>query len=713
MRRYQTVLFFIAAIAAYSQIAPFQADGIHMSGTSTQLMAVPAVASPTLLNVAVDTSGAGGDFLDVAVGDPSVLISLITPGGTEVTAGNAASYGFTFSTYSADSSSDSLNPLTSGGAHTLIQFSAPQISGTYQVKADASSASADTGMIVQYYSSSAVRTGAVADSPQYRLGDLVATSLLLFDGTTPVQGATVTATAVATVPLPSASVGNYQLVSQPTITLYTYTAQLTNSGTSATSVSAQVSSSDPNTTVVDSDVLFGDVAANSTATSLNTFSVQLLTNSTLNPSVLNWKVSTPSAPISFALTDSGAYDEATGDGIYTGTFTPSVKGNYTVYMTASGTSSSGAAFSRTATAAFQVSDPLARIGALSDAPVYNSNGLIDHVAITAPVSVQAAGTYRLALDLQAGNGKSIQAITSMPLNTGSQQMVLSFPFASLLSLGTNGPYTEAHARLILVSNSDSTLADYIDNAGYTQTYSQSSVSPGPLAFTGQNTAVGVVTGAGPTFDVLRVTVGLYSASTRSCSWSGALTDLGGNQIAYSYSTGSVTAGTNSITLSFNGNQIAAAANGPYLIKYVGVYCGNAQAAAGTLFQTQSFSASQFTFVSSDFTLAVQSSPASALPGSTFRYKLYVTAVGPFSALVHLSVGGLPTGATASFNVPDVKGFGPSYLNVTTSASTPPGVYTLTIGGTSGTLSHTAGATLTVQGSGASSSSQVAYVNAND
>ncbi len=700
MKRNQLVVFFAAAVAAYGQIAPFRSDGIQMSSTNTQLMAVPAAAAPTLLNLAVDTSLAGGDLIDVTVGDPSVAISLITPLGTEVNAANAASYGFTFSTYTADGgASDSLSPLTSAGTHNLIQFSASQASGSYQIKADASLASADTAMIVQYYSSSTVRAGAVTDSSHYRTGDLVATSLLLFDGTAPVQGATVTATAATLVPLPSDSVGSYQLVSQQafssTTTLYTYTAQLTHPGASATSVSAQVSSSDPNTTVVDSSVLFGDVGAGGTATSLNTFSVQLPNSSTFNPAVLSWQVVTPSAPISFTLTDSGTYDAATGDGIYTGTFTPSIKGAYTVFLTGSGTSSSGAAFSRAVTAALQVSDPLARIGALSDTPVYQ-NSLIDHVAITAPVNVQIAGTYQLTLDLQASNGKSTQATVSTSLAAGSQQMVLNFPFANLRSLGTNGPYVEAHARLVSVSNAAPTLADYIDNAGSTQTYLQSAVSPGPLAFTGQNTAAGVITGSGPTFDLLRVTMGVYSAAANSCRWYGTLTDLAGNEIASSSSGGSVIAGGNVITLDFNGNQIAKSVDGPYLIKYVGVTCGRDEATARTLFQTQSFTASQFTFVASDFTLAVQSSPPGATAGSTFQYRIYITAVGPFSAIVHLSVAGLPAGAAISFTVPDVHGFGPSYLNVTTTTGTPLGVYPLTVSGTSGTLSHAASTTLTVQ-----------------
>ncbi len=695
-------LFFslVAVSAAYAQVAPFQTGGINLSSTNTQLVAIPAGSAPTLSNLVVDSTAAGGDSIDVAVGDPSVVISLITPGGTEINAGNAASFGFTFSTNTFSGASlDIPDPLTSAGTHTLIQFPAGQPSGTYQIKANASSAAADTGMSVTYYSSSTVQAGSVTDSSNYRLGDLVIASAFVFDGTTPIQGATITAIAATLIPV-QASVGNYQLVSQQalssTMTLYTYTAQLTNSGTAATNVSAQVSSSDPNTQVVDSTVIFGDVAAGGVATSLNNFSIQLPNTSTFNPSVLSWQVNTPSAPISFTLTDSGAYDAATGDGIYTGTFAPSVTGNYLVYITATGNSNSGVPFSRTTTSSIQVSNPLARLGTFADAPSYDANGLISAVNITVGVNVQVAGTYRLSLDLQASNGNTTQASASAQLNTGSQQIVLSFPFSSLLSLGSNGPYTEAHARLLYVAGSDTTLADYVDNAGSTQSYVQNSIGHGALALTGPYSAAGIVTGAGPTYDLLRVTIGIYSSAAGSCDWTGALTDLTGNMITSSSSAGAVAAGYSSVTLDFNGNVLADAADGPYLVKYFGIYCNMNEATASTVFQTQSFTAAQFTYAPSDFSLAVQSSAAAALPGSLFTYRLFGTAAGPFSGSVALTVSGLPSGATATLTPPALfAGTGPSYLRINTTATTPAGTYSLTVTGTSGALTHSIPLSLTI------------------
>ena len=63
--------------------------------------------------------------------------------------------------------------------------------------------------------------------------------------------------------------------------------------------------------------------------------------------------------------------------------------------------------------------------------------------------------------------------------------------------------------------------------------------------------------------------------------------------------------------------------------------------------------------------------------------------------MNLSVSGLPTGATASFNPASVTTSGSSTLTVSTATTTPAGTYTLTITGTSGSLSHTATVTLVV------------------
>jgi hypothetical protein len=97
----------------------------------------------------------------------------------------------------------------------------------------------------------------------------------------------------------------------------------------------------------------------------------------------------------------------------------------------------------------------------------------------------------------------------------------------------------------------------------------------------------------------------------------------------------------------------------------------------------------------DFSIsATPSSPIVVQTNST-SYSVTVSSLNGFSGTVSLNVSGLPSNATASFSNPLVTGSGSSTLTVTPAMTTPPGMYTLTITGTSGSLSHSANVTLTV------------------
>ncbi len=101
----------------------------------------------------------------------------------------------------------------------------------------------------------------------------------------------------------------------------------------------------------------------------------------------------------------------------------------------------------------------------------------------------------------------------------------------------------------------------------------------------------------------------------------------------------------------------------------------------------------------DFSLAVTPSTQSVSPGSSVNYTATVTAQNGFTGPTNLTVTGLPNGATAVFTPQSVTGSGSGQLTVNASSTTPAGTYLLTITGTSGTLVHSAKATLTVSASG--------------
>lgn len=77
------------------------------------------------------------------------------------------------------------------------------------------------------------------------------------------------------------------------------------------------------------------------------------------------------------------------------------------------------------------------------------------------------------------------------------------------------------------------------------------------------------------------------------------------------------------------------------------------------------------------------------PGATVTYTIVAQPVAGFTGDISLSVSGLPPGATATFNPPTITGgSGSSVLDVKTLTTTPqPAIYTMTVTGRNGILTH--------------------------
>lgn len=100
----------------------------------------------------------------------------------------------------------------------------------------------------------------------------------------------------------------------------------------------------------------------------------------------------------------------------------------------------------------------------------------------------------------------------------------------------------------------------------------------------------------------------------------------------------------------------------------------------------------------DFTISATPSSRNVVQGSSTTYTVSVAAQNGFTGTVGLGASGLPSGASAGFNPVSINGSGSSTLTVTTASTTPPGTYTLSVNGTSGSLSHAANVTLIVTAS---------------
>src|SRR5437660_6617099 len=95
----------------------------------------------------------------------------------------------------------------------------------------------------------------------------------------------------------------------------------------------------------------------------------------------------------------------------------------------------------------------------------------------------------------------------------------------------------------------------------------------------------------------------------------------------------------------------------------------------------------------DFALSATPALQTVTQGGGTTYTVNISPSGGFTGAVSLSAAGLPTGASASFSPNPASAS--STMTVGTGAATPPGSYTLTITGASGTLSHTASVSLVV------------------
>ena len=97
----------------------------------------------------------------------------------------------------------------------------------------------------------------------------------------------------------------------------------------------------------------------------------------------------------------------------------------------------------------------------------------------------------------------------------------------------------------------------------------------------------------------------------------------------------------------------------------------------------------------DFTISATPSSQIVVRTSSTSFSVTVSSVNGFSGTVSLDASGLPPNGTASFSNPFVTGSGSSTLTVTPGITSPPGIYTLTITGTSAGLSHSVNVTLMV------------------
>ncbi|HEV2492053.1 MAG TPA: hypothetical protein VG204_03170 [Terriglobia bacterium] len=97
----------------------------------------------------------------------------------------------------------------------------------------------------------------------------------------------------------------------------------------------------------------------------------------------------------------------------------------------------------------------------------------------------------------------------------------------------------------------------------------------------------------------------------------------------------------------------------------------------------------------DFSIAASPASLTVSRGSNGSYTITVTALSGFTGSVSLSVSGLPGRTNARFSPSTIAGSGASTLTLAPNKKVSPGTYPVTITGTSGSLTHSATVSLTI------------------
>jgi hypothetical protein len=100
----------------------------------------------------------------------------------------------------------------------------------------------------------------------------------------------------------------------------------------------------------------------------------------------------------------------------------------------------------------------------------------------------------------------------------------------------------------------------------------------------------------------------------------------------------------------------------------------------------------------DYSLAATPSSDTVVQGASTSYTVNIARTGGFTGLVTLSMTGLPSGASPTFNPNPTSGASSSLSVTTSSTTTPAGAYPLTITGVARSLTHTTSVTLVVHAS---------------
>jgi len=198
----------------------------------------------------------------------------------------------------------------------------------------------------------------------------------------------------------------------------------------------------------------------------------------------------------------------------------------------------------------------------------DSDGLFNFLDIRVGLNVQAAGAYTVGGSLisaaNPGAGYLVGVLTGTSFVTGTQNITLSFLGWRLRQMRTNGPCALVN---LGVRNSAGELVAFVLEA-YTTTvaYAYTDFQPGAAELTGSYSDAGVDTDGNGKYNYLRLSAGVNVITPSLYNLVGTLRDSQGNDITWASQSYTLTGGTQTATLDFDGLTIGShGVNGPYTV----------------------------------------------------------------------------------------------------------------------------------------------------
>lgn len=301
-------------------------------------------------------------------------------------------------------------------------------------------------------------------------------------------------------------------------------------------------------------------------------------------------------PVTFTLLDNGGVaDDTAGDGLYSGEFTPAATGSYAILAEITGTTN-GVSYTRHSLAQITVIPPTSVFtGTVGDHGIDdNSDGLFDRLALDVQTNTTVAGDYSIVAQLKTASGKRIRRGILATLPTGTSTVSVHFEAEAIVETGENGPYAIELLEMFHVTETETTVADRLANAGQTSAYTLLQFQRPPLVVTNVNTVAGIDNNANGKYDLLRVTSQVLALKAGVYEWSGTLVDASGQEIAFASGERVFVAGNNLMTFDFDGNLIGQhGATGSYSVRSVALFGADESLIVDHLLDTQPFSFKEF------------------------------------------------------------------------------------------------------------------------